>query len=189
MPEPIHRITYDATIDDAVDVALRLAGRTRAFRSQIRRNVVIVGILGGLAAIVAWILTGRSPTALGAALATAIAVPFGIIFAFVFRHFLMQEMRKQHRKIVAEQFGGKPTIPSELELRSDALWVRQAGMEMTFPWTLCTGIQDNADDIELNVPPGLCVVRNRRFASAAARQDFLDTARRLQRSAVANNPG
>ena len=88
-------------------------------------------------------------------------------------------MRKQHRKVVAEQFGGKPTIPCEMELRSDAILVRQAGMEMTFPWTLCTGVADNAEDVEINFSAGICVVRNRHFSSTSERQSFLDTARRL----------
>jgi hypothetical protein len=179
MPETLHRITYEATIDDAVDVALRLASKTQAFRRQIRHNVIIVGILGGLAFGAAWMSYLSAPAAFDLAVAACGGVAFGVIFAFMFRRFFMKEMRKQHRKIVAEQFGGKPTIPSELELRSDAVWVRQAGMEMTFPWKLCTAIQDNSEDVEMNFSPGICVVRNRHFSSTAERQDFIDTARRL----------
>jgi hypothetical protein len=97
----------------------------------------------------------------------------------LFKHFFIKEMHKQHRKMIAEQFGGKPTIPCELELRADAVWVRQSGMEMIFPWTTCAGIQDNAGDVEVHFTPGICVVRHRYFASTADRQSFLDTARRL----------
>lgn len=179
MPEALHRIAYDATIDDAVDVAFRLASRTQAFRKQIRQNIVVVGILGGLAFGAAWMSYLTAPAAFDLAIAASGAVAFGAIFAVMFKRFFMKEMRKQHRKMVAEQFGGKPTIPSELELRTDAVWVRQAGMEMTFPWNLCTGIQDNVDDVEMNFTPGICVVRNRHFSSTAERQTFIDTARRL----------
>ena len=52
-------------------------------------------------------------------------------------------------------------------------------MEMTFPWGLCTGIQDNPDDIEMNFTPRIWVVRNKHFASLAERKNFLETARRL----------
>jgi hypothetical protein len=40
MAETLHRIVYHATIDDAVDVALRLAYQTQAFRKQIRNEQV-----------------------------------------------------------------------------------------------------------------------------------------------------
>jgi hypothetical protein len=112
-------------------------------------------------------------------LVVLLAAVFGVLMATLFRRYFHKEIRKQQRKIVLEQFGGKASFPSELELRPDAVWVRQAGMEMVFPWTLCTSVKDNADDIELNFTPGICVVRNRHFASAADREAFLDTARRL----------
>ena len=47
------------------------------------------------------------------------------VFAAIFLGFLKKEIRKQQRKIIAEQFGGKAVIPSELELRPDAVWLRQ----------------------------------------------------------------
>ncbi len=179
MPEPLHRLVYDATIDDAVDVSLRMAGRTKAFQSQVRWNVVIVGILSGLAFAVAWLYISPEGTAPALPLVLAAGAAFGAGFAYIFKRFLMTEIRKQHRKIIAEQFGNRPAIPSELELRPDAVWVRQAGMEMTFPWTLCTGIQDNPDDIQMDFSPGMCVLRSRHFASPAERQAFLATARKL----------
>jgi phosphate/sulfate permease len=173
-----YRLTYDATIDDAADVSWRLVNRTHAFRKQLRTNVIAAGAAGGLAFFVAWTyVVGRSP--LHWVLAAVAGTVFGIVFASIFRRFLETEIRKQQRKIVAEQFGWKPTIQSAIELRPDAVWVRQAGMEMVFPWTLCTGVQNNPHDIEMNFVPGICVIRNRHFASPAERQAFLDNARRL----------
>jgi hypothetical protein len=179
MTEALHRVVYDATVDDAVDVSLRLANRTQAFRKQIRQNVVVVGSAAGLAFVAWWLYTGGGRALVDFLLVVAAGVAFGIVVARLFRWFFEKEIRKQHRKIVAEQFGGKPTIPSELELRPEALWVRQAGMEMTLPWTLCTGILDNPGEIEMNFAQGLCVVRNKHFSSPPERQSFLDTARRL----------
>jgi hypothetical protein len=179
MPEALHRIVYDATIDDAVDVAFRLAGRTQAFRKQLRLYVMLAGILGGLGLFTAWMFYATAPGRFDVVVAAAGGVAFGFVFAIMFKRTLIKDMQKQQRKMVAEQFGGKPTIPSELELRSDAVWVRQAGMEMVFPWAVCTGVQDNTGDVEINFTPGICVVRNRHFPSTADRQDFLATARRL----------
>jgi hypothetical protein len=178
MAETHHRVGYDTTIDDAVDVGLRLANRSQAFRKQISQNVVIAGVLAGAVFFGGWIyFSGVS--AVDLAVAACGGAAFGAIFSVLFKRLFMKEMLKQHRKITAEQFGGKPTMPTEVELRSDAVWVRQGGLELTFPWTHCTDIQDNADDVELDFSLGICVVRNRDFPSRADRQAFLETARRL----------
>jgi len=179
MAEVLRRIEYDATVDDAVDVSLRFARRTRTFRNQIRYTVLIVGALIGVAAMAIGIYTAPPDTSRGYLVRLALASAFGVVTALIFRGFFAKEIRKQQRKMVAEQFGGKAAIRSELELRPDAVWVRQAGMEMVFPWDACTSIVDNPDDIEINFTPGICVVWNRHFASAADRQSFLETSRRL----------
>ena len=185
MPEVLYRLTYNATIDDAVDVSWRLANRTRAFRMQLQAKVICGGIGGGLVFFAGWMyVVGTS--LLNVVLAVVAGTLFGIVFASIFWRFLEREIRKQQRKVVAEQFGGRPTIQSEIELRPDAVWVRQAGLETIFPWALCTGVQNNPNDIEMNFTPGICVIRNKHFTSPDERQAFLDTARRL--SANPTNP-
>ena len=179
MADALQRIVYEATVDDAVDVGLRLANRTKAFRRQIRFSVIIVGVLMTFAAIALSAYVSPPVNYVDLLLVVVLAAVFGVLMAALFRRFFDKEIRKQHRKIVLEQFGGKSSFPSELELRPDAVWVRQAGMEMMFPWTLCTSVNDNPDDIELNFAPGICVIRNRHFGSPAERQTFFETARRL----------
>jgi hypothetical protein len=179
MPEPLHRLVYDVTIDEVVDVGLRMATRTHAFRRQMRQSILIAGIIGGGVFTVACISYLTEKGSFELALAALAGLAFGVFFAFLFRFSFRKEILKQQRRVVAEHLGGKPSVPCELELRPDALWVRQAGMEMIFPWTLCTGIRDNAEDIEMNFAPGICVVRNRHVSSAGERQRFLETARRL----------
>ena len=174
----LYRITYEATVDDDVDVSLRLASRTRAFQQELQRNLVVAGVISGIGFFAAWMyLVGTS--LLNLVLASVAATMFGIVFAAVFRRFLEKEIRKQQRKMVAEQFGGKPGIQSELELKPDAVWVRQEGVEMVFPWAHCTGVRNNPNDVEINFTLGICVVRNRHFPSAADREVYLETARRL----------
>jgi len=179
MTDALHRISYEATVDDAVDVALRLANRTQTFRRQVSRNIIIVGTAAGLVLIAWWLYTAEGTTPVEFALIVAAGIAFGVIFALIFRRFFQKEIRKQQRQLVIEQFGGKPSIHSELELRPEAVWVRQAGMEMTFPWSICTGVEDNPDDVEMHFGLGICVVRNRDFASPSERQTFLEAARGL----------
>ena len=179
MAEVLHRIVYEASIDDAVDAAWRLANRTEAFRKQIRQHVIIVNIAAVLVVFVIWVYLSDIRT-----ISQWLLVVFSLIIAYfvttrVTRGALVTQSQKQQRKVALEQFGGKPTISSEIELRSDAVWVRQLGMEMVFPWKVCTGVQDNPDDIEMNFSPGICVIRNRHFPSPADRQKFLETAQRL----------
>jgi hypothetical protein len=187
MHQVLQRIVYDATVDDAVDVTLRVANRTHAFRKQRQTNVIVVGTGAGLAFFAAWMyIVGASPLQL--VLATVAGTVFGIVFAAIYRRFLDKEIRTQHRKIVAEQFGGKAAIHSEVELRQDGVWVRQAGLEMLFPWTSCTGVMNNPHDIQMDFTLGMCVIRNRHFASAAERETFLETARRLANPTNPTNP-
>ena len=178
MPDVLYRLTYDTTIPEAVDVALRLANRTDAFRKQLKNSLMYAGVGAGLVFFIAWLyIVGNS--ALNLVFAAVSATLFAIVFAAIFRRFLEKDIRSQQHKMIAEQFGNQKVIHSELELRSDAVWMRQSGMEMLFPWTLCTRVQNNPNDIEMHFTPGICVVRNRHFASPAERQAFLEAALRL----------
>ena len=114
-------MVYEATVDYAVDVALRLANRTQAFRKQVRQNINIVETAAGVV-LIAWLMyAGGGRTPVEFILVVAAGTMFGVIFALIFRKLFLKEIRKQQRKMVAEQFGGKPTIQSELELRPGAV--------------------------------------------------------------------
>jgi hypothetical protein len=175
----LQRIVYDASVDDAVDCAWRLSNRSPAFRKQIRLNVIIASIASAVVVFVFFAFFEANRTGPMLLVILAMSAVCGLICAGLFRRQFIKDIFKQQRKIVVDQFGGKTAIPSELELRQDAVWVRQAGMEMLFPWNVCTSVVDNPDDIELNFTPGICVVRSRHFASPTERQAFLETARRL----------
>lgn len=193
-PAALHRIAYEATVDDAVEVATRLSRKSAALQKQIRAMRVGTGILGGVALTALLVFYYQRPprTVAGIVMGVAAGVVFGIVFARLFQRSFDKDTRKRQRKIVAEQFHGKPTVACELELREDAVWVRQAGMEMTFPWRLCTGVLDNAEDVEIDFTAGMCVVPNRHFAAPAERQRFLDASQRLAGAASGerrNDPG
>jgi hypothetical protein len=156
-----------------------MANMNQAFRKQIRLNVIISGVVAGLGVFAAWTYLLTERTIGRVAIAAAGAAGAGVIFSLMFKPTFMKELLKQQRKVMREQFGGKDTIGTELELRADAVWVRQAGIELTFPWTICTAVRDNAGDVEIDFTQGICVVRDRDFPSAADRQEFLAIARRL----------
>jgi hypothetical protein len=179
MADVLHRIVYDASIDDAVDVAWRFANRSEAFQKQIRLLTIAGSLASALIIFIIGAYFGNLRSSSQIVWIVLASLAGALIFRPLFRRELVKQVFKQHRKVVSEQFGHKPTIPSELELRSDAVWVRHSGMEMTFPWNICTGVRDNADDVEITFTPGMCVIRNRHFGSAAERQNFLAAAKRL----------
>jgi len=176
--EPLYRITYHSTVDEAVDVSMRLANMNLAFRKQIRLNIIIFGVFAGLGVFATWIYFTERTTG-NIAIAAAGATAAGLILSLMFKPIFMKELLKQQRRVMREQFGGKNTIASVLELRADAVWVQQAGLELTFPWAICTAVRDNVGDVEINFTQGICVVRDRDFPSAADRAEFLAAARRL----------
>jgi hypothetical protein len=178
-PAASHRLVYEATIDDALDVAIRLSRASEALQKQIRSMIVGTGVLGAAAFAGLWAYYSDSRTPLAISLAAAGSVVFGILFALMCHHFMTGDMAKRQRKLVIEQFRGKPAMPCEMELRPEGVWVRQAGIEITFPWTLCTAVHDHPDDVQIDFVGGIAVARNRHFASTDARRSFLDTARRL----------
>ena len=100
MTDAPHRISYDATVDDAVDVSLRLANRAQAFRTQVRRNIIIVGAAAGLVLIAWWLYTADGTTPVKFALIVAAGIAFGVVFALIFRRFFEKEIRKQQRLAV-----------------------------------------------------------------------------------------
>ena len=78
MADTLRRLTYDTTIPEAVDVAWRLAYRTRAFRKQLRNNVIYAGVGAGLVFFAAWMyIVGTS--ALNVVLASVAATLFAIV--------------------------------------------------------------------------------------------------------------
>src|SRR5689334_5654823 len=140
MPEVLHRITYDASIDDAVDVAWRLANKSEAFQRQIRVQTIVGSLASALIIFIIGAYFGNLRSSSQIVWVVLASLAAGLIFGPLFRRELVKQVFKQHRKVISEQFGHKPTIPSEVELRSDAVWVRHSGMEMTFPWNICTGV-------------------------------------------------
>ena len=181
MQGPLSRVEYDCTMDEIVDTQLRLSGSTQTYRSTRRKSIYVVAAIG---AIVVLAITVREaadvPVALfSAAVAAAIA---GFLYARIFD----STARKQYLSAVSEQFGGAPSVHCEIELREDAVWTRQHGMELTFPWKQVYRVEDTSDAVELWFRPGLVTARNRAFAGAAERRHFMETARRLAQEHAAS---
>jgi len=153
--------------------------RSKAFNKQIRSALWVGRILVVVAVMAAWIFWSRVPaSAVGWVLLIGGGVVAGGAFGYFFKGELEKQFRKQHRRVIVEQLSDGSTMPCELELRPAGIWVRQQGLEVTFPWSQSAGITDSGNDIEIVFNPlSLVVLRNRYFSSPAERQRFLDEAR------------
>jgi hypothetical protein len=172
-------VEFEATLDDLVDTNLRLANRTRTFRSSRRRSIWLARILPAAAFTyfrTSYLddLTPGGRIALVAALIAA-----GVLFGMVFARYYDWMFWRRDRKMIAELLGDAQTVSGVIELRRDEVWARQNGTQSTFPWSRSAGIEDTGDAVELRFNPGIIVVRNKYFTDAGHRERFLAQARRL----------
>lgn len=62
-----------------------------------------------------------------------LAVVLGACFGYAYGRYINSAMRRQYRRVVAEQFGEITSIPCVVELRQGGVWVLQKGIDMTCP--------------------------------------------------------
>jgi hypothetical protein len=172
----ITRVEFDSTIEEVVDANMKLLQHTATYQTQRRHYQWFVGVCaaGGLTVnLLGWT---RVPSYAQVALAAVAAPIVGVIGFHLYGRYHDWWARRGYRSIVEEMYGTAP-IHCEYELRDEMLWSRALQMEMSFPWSRLTRVQDTSGSIELWFNPGLAIVRNRAFESDDDRRAFLDAAR------------
>jgi hypothetical protein len=167
------RVSYGATLDEIVEVHLKLYKRTRSAR----RDRVIASLLAALlvGVVVYSLLLSTLPWLLAGYIALAGAV---LTFAQFGRDY-QRIIRKKTRKLVAEQLGGEAPVPVTVALLPEGLVVEQLGTQVRFGWERIDRVVDQPAGIELHAgrPGGLVMVRSRAFGSTAERAAFVRLAR------------
>jgi hypothetical protein len=177
--ERSHRIAFDSTIDEMVDVNMLLAGRTNAYRRQRRNSQWFVGACFAMAVVA--VVGSRSdwsfiPTW---AVALPVGVVGGVLGGWLYGRFHDRYIRRQYQRMVHEMVGGAERVPCVFELRPDVLWTKSTHAEIALPWSRLTRIADVPGSIQFWFDPGLAVVRDRAFVTPDERRRFLDKARQL----------
>jgi hypothetical protein len=172
------RVEFDATIDECVDAQIRMANRTKTYRRR-RRERVLLGIMVAVVFAVTILVLASYVTVLDVAVAVGGGLGFGLLSSYLYGIYFDWHVRHYGRRLTKEMYGGASTVRFEIELRPDAVWAKSRGTEISFAWTSLTGIENAEHGIELWFDPGLVIVRSRAFASADARQQFLERAREL----------
>ena len=162
-------IRFESTIDEAVDVQIRLVRQSDYFRRTKRRGYFWAPVLflGGYFAI-------PETWSIKLVVATLASVTFILIYPRIYD----KTLRKRTRNYLAEQLGTDEPIPCEFEFTKEALTFRMTGNEIKFQWSTVKEINDNGDDIEIVTHTGgMAVLRNRFFSSPNQKDEWLKYAR------------
>lgn len=178
------RIEFDATLDEVVDVGMRMVRRTGACQRARRRSQWSFGVALPLLFLAASGTFGRADSAGDWGIVVAAGVGVGLGSGFLYGRFHDSLVRSHCRHALAEMHAGATSLHCEVELRPENLWIKQNDLEQLFPWHRATMVNDRGDAVELWFSQGLVVLRNRVFASPATRRDTLESARALANKAA-----
>jgi hypothetical protein len=167
-------VEFDATLDEAIDVHVRAARRTSAFRRQRLINQWSVGLACAL--VLAGVTFREAPrpvTLLAFCLVSAFAAAVGLVVAFLYGWYLDNHVRRYTKRSLVEQYGGPGPFPTQFEIRPEGLWAKSKALEITFPWSNLDGIEERGGDVELTFRPGFVVIRARAFSTPEDRARFI----------------
>jgi hypothetical protein len=183
MDPDIKRVEFDATLDDFVDVNMRMVKATATYR-QARSSYrwLFALVVAGTLAVV--ILRGDEvPSYLRIAMAALVAAAGGLVSGIFGGRFYDSYVSGHYRRMLRELFGTANALRCEFELRDEILWSRTIHSEVSFPWSRLTRVQDLPGAIELWFSPGLVVIRDRAFETPQHRETFLQGVRKHRDSA------
>jgi hypothetical protein len=174
-PDALSRVEFDSTIEEDVDVQIRLACSMTSFAEQRRRQVVGTAFAAAAAGPVGLLLgLGYVPSAVVLLGVIALSVILGAALGNLAGHYFDRRVRRGVRRVVDELYSGAETLHQEIELRPAGLWCRSRGVEMVLPWSRFSRTHDAAEGIELWFSlPALARIPSRAFLSHQHRQEFL----------------
>lgn len=178
------RASFDATVDEYVDVGMRHAlfnpaHQTTRRQSRIRTTFLLMVV----AAVVLYNGRGDVTAAQWLAFAAAIGAAGAGFFAL---HDTMFDwrMRASYRRRMAETFGDASRVNCEFEVRDAGLWMRSGLQEFSVNWSGVLGVEADAGDVVIVLDPGLAIVRRRAFASVERRDAFVSAINARRRPAA-----
>jgi hypothetical protein len=177
MNEKRMRISFDASVDEHVDVQILLLRRSKTGRSLRRRSAILSGAPVGIVLFVGTLFSRSRPSSVfvvGSALfATAVALFWGLAYLLIYDLFL----RRRLRRFVTEHVGNSEVVRCDMELRPEGVWTRQNGVELLLPWDDAIGVTDTSAGVQVDFRSGIALARNRGFTTEDERRRFSETAR------------
>jgi hypothetical protein len=172
------RIGFDYSLDEAIDANDRFIRGSPAAQSARRRSVLSAGLVFGGAAFVVGLFRLDRVDAIGWTLPLATGIALGAGFAALYSLLYERSIRSRVRSFLHDH-ARAGSLHCEIELTPEGVRVRQPYTEIFFDWRDAVAVVDAADAIELHFEMGMVLARNRAFATAADRAEFLSRARTL----------
>lgn len=164
------KVEFDYTIEDMVDVHMRVLKRSRAARAWRWRDLVMTSLFTGafLFAVIPEEITARIIVGILGLLLGAVLYP------------VVNEMtvKRRLRKWCEEHAGTQRTFTCEVELNQSGIHARQNGTQIIYAWENVTEIKETEDSVDIySEKGGLVVVRKRAFTSPGEHQRFVELAK------------
>jgi hypothetical protein len=179
MADPVDKVEFDATIDECVDVQIRLANHATTVGKRRRRSRVLFGLTIAVLFPASFFFEARHVTMLIAVVVGIVGLGLGTLSGYWYGIYIDWHIRYNTRRMITEMLRGVSTVRCEIELRPDALWTKARETEVSFAWSRLTSVDDADHGIELWFDPGLVLIRSRAFASTDARRRFLERVKEL----------
>ena len=170
------RVEFNYTIEDIVDVQVRLLKRSRVAKAWRWRDLVTTSLLTGafLFAVIPEGITGR-----------IIMGSIGLLLGAVLYPVLNEmTVKRRLRKWCEENAGSDKTFTCEVELNESGIHTKSNGTRIIYAWENVTEIKETEDSIDIySERGGLVVIRNRAFTSPGEHQRFIDLAKQYSKMA------
>ncbi|MEI9936608.1 MAG: hypothetical protein WDO69_05225 [Pseudomonadota bacterium] len=183
MDEVFARASFEATIEEIVEVTLRVGFLSPAVRRARRRAMFFAGAGAsiGLLVVARAVWSGYWIALLPVSLLLA------TLCGYLGGRDYDRSAKKRTRQHLVDRFKGPDARVCEVELRASGLWLRQDGVEYLYQWTDIKAVEDTPISVDFAVKNTILVVRNRAFSETADREGFVGHARRLA-STVSSGP-
>jgi hypothetical protein len=171
------RVRFEYTIDDLIDVSMRLLKRSRSVRASRHWDLLTTALLSGvlLFAIVPASVAGKL-------IMGGLGLAFGALSYPAIRQ---RTVRRRLRKFCEETVGTGETLFCEVELNESDVHTNSNGSRTVSAWENVKEIQETLDSVDIYTGRGgLTVVRKRAFASQEETLQFIALANQYWRMAA-----
>jgi hypothetical protein len=160
------RVEFNVTIDDFVDIAMRLSARSKVIRTWRWQGRVLTFFLTWFVGFV--VTSGSTITKLIVALVLAGAIT--ILYVTTYRRSHAKRLRELYR----ERLEINGPIKVEVEVTETNIIVKQMGNQTTYEWRNVKSIEEREDSIDVFLRDGGGIaVRKRGFGSNQETEEFL----------------
>ena len=166
------RVQFEFTLEDCVDASKRFLARSKSASWQ-WQGLAYSGLFTWLLVFAVVTLVYGKPL-----IGAAIGVPLAALSAVFYPSSYEKTIERRLRKLHLPQFETANTFLCEVELKAEGILVRQMDRQTIYEWTSVEEIQETSESVDIFTRDGGgVVVRNRAFAGAAGRREFLELAR------------